>query len=142
MKKKILLLTLFLYVLSSAGAFGEAIVDADKGASTELVTIKPTKDGYRLIDTGSLKKLLDAEPDDLVVVDARNSEEYQEVHIKGAISVPQKKFKQYAHLLPKEKSVRIIFYCNGVKCGKSKKAAKKALKMGYMQVFVYAEGMP
>ena len=130
MKKKTLLLTLFLYVLSSAGAFGEP------------VTIKPTKDGYGLIDTGNLKKLLDAEPDDLVVVDTRNSEEYQEVHIKGAINVPQKKFKKYAHLLPKKRSARIIFYCNGVKCGKSKKAAKKALKMGYTQVLVYAEGMP
>ncbi|MCI5159699.1 MAG: sulfurtransferase, partial [Candidatus Electrothrix sp. AUS1_2] len=69
-------------------------------------------------------------------------EEYQEVHIKGAINVPQKKFEKYADRLPLEKSAQIIFYCNGVKCGKSRKAAKAALKMGYERIFVYAEGMP
>ncbi len=100
------------------------------------------QDGYALIDTPALKKLLDMNPEDLVVVDARNPEEYQEVHIKGAISVPQKKFKKHQHLLPQEKTSRIIFYCNGIKCGKSRKAAKTALKMGYKRIYVYAEGMP
>ncbi len=101
-----------------------------------------TTEGYGLIDTDSLKKYLDSDPERFVVIDARNPEEYQEVHIKGAINLPQKKFSTYAHLLPKEKSTRIIFYCNGVKCGKSRKAAKKALEMGYSKVLVYAEGMP
>ena len=101
-----------------------------------------TEEGYGLIDTDALKKLLDSGPERLVVIDARNPEEYQEVHIKGAVNAPQKKFSKYAHLLPKEKSTRIIFYCNGVKCGKSKKAAKKAIEMGYNNIFVYAEGMP
>jgi rhodanese-related sulfurtransferase len=146
MRKKTLLLTLFICALSVAGAWGE---NAGNGSRTKTdspvvgtVTFHPTKDGYALIDTAALKKLLDTNPEDLVVVDARNPEEYQEVHIKGAINVPQKKFKKYANLLPKEKSARIIFYCNGIKCGKSKKAAKEALKMGYTQVIVYAEGMP
>lgn len=129
MREKNILPTLFtllfsvLFVASIANAWG-------------------TKDDYALIDTAALKKLLDTSPEDLVVVDARNPEEYQEVHIKGAINVPQKKFKKYADLLPKEKSSRIIFYCNGVKCGKSRKAAKAALKMGYKRIFVYAQGMP
>jgi rhodanese-related sulfurtransferase len=100
------------------------------------------QDGYAVIDTVALKKLLDMEPEDVVVVDARNPEEYQEVHIKGAINVPQKKFEKYKDTLPQEKTTRIVFYCNGVKCGKSKKAAKATLAMGYKQVFVYAEGMP
>ncbi|MCI5138851.1 MAG: rhodanese-like domain-containing protein, partial [Candidatus Electrothrix sp. AR1] len=142
MRKKPLLLTLLFSALSVAGAFGEPVANADSNPLTELVNIKPTKDSYALIDTATLKKLLDTNPEDLVVVDARNPEEYQEVHIKDAINVPQKKFKKYAHLLPEKKSARIIFYCNGIKCGKSKKAAKAALKMGYTRIFVYAEGMP
>ncbi|XOF32877.1 MAG: rhodanese-like domain-containing protein [Candidatus Electrothrix sp. YB6] len=149
MKKRTFLLTLLVYALSVTGAWGENAGDATQqqpGSSDSAViapvTVRPTKDGYALIDTAGLKKSIDTEPADLVVVDARNPEEYQEVHIKGAINVPQKKFKKYAHLLPKDKSARIIFYCNGVKCGKSKKAAKEALKLGYTQVIVYAEGMP
>ena len=106
------------------------------------VSIKQTKHGYGLIETASLEQLLATEAQEVVVVDARNPEEYQEVHIKGAINIPLKKFKKYADFLPKNTSTRIIFYCNGIKCGKSKKAAKQALKLGYSQVIVYAEGMP
>jgi len=77
-----------------------------------------------------------------VVIDARNPEEYQEVHIKGAISIPEKKFADHLGLLPTDKATTVVFYCNGVKCGKSKKAAVKALALGYGKVLVYAEGMP
>jgi rhodanese-related sulfurtransferase len=97
---------------------------------------------YRIVDTDELKKLLETATQGLVVVDARNQEEYQEVHIKNAINIPVKKFEDYSHLLPADKSTQIVFYCNGVKCGKSKKAANKALEMGYRNVLVYAEGLP
>ena len=69
-------------------------------------------------------------------------EEYQEVHIKGAVNIPEKKFAEHQEKLPEDKSATIIFYCNGVKCGKSKKAALKARALGYTKIYVYAEGMP
>ncbi len=100
-----------------------------------------TADGYGLINTEGLKALLDR-GEEITVFDARNPEEYQEVHVKGALSLPVKKFDKYAHLLPKDRSRLIVFYCNGVKCGKSRKAAGKALALGYENVLVYAEGMP
>lgn len=96
---------------------------------------------YQLIATEELKALLDKN-EAITMVDARSSEEYQEVHIKGAISIPVKEWDKHAHLLPADRSAKIIFYCNGIKCGKSKKAAQKALSMGYEKVVVYAEGMP
>ncbi|MFH1020545.1 MAG: rhodanese-like domain-containing protein [Pseudomonadota bacterium] len=97
--------------------------------------------GYQTISTGELKNLLDS-GERVITVDARNPEEYQEVHIKGAINIPEKQFAEQSDQLPNDKTARIIFYCNGVKCGKSKKAAQKAMEMGYQNVFVYAEGMP
>lgn len=96
---------------------------------------------YQLIATDELKKMLD-EGESVTVVDARNPEEYQEVHIKGAVNIPEKKFAEHLDKLPADKSTKIIFYCNGVKCGKSKKAAKKAMESGYGNLYVYAEGMP
>lgn len=96
---------------------------------------------YQLVSTDELKKMLDANTE-MVVVDARNPEEYQEVHIRGAINIPEKQFSEHLDLLPADKSTQIIFYCNGVKCGKSKKAAQKAMEIGYGSIFVYAEGMP
>lgn len=97
--------------------------------------------GYGLIDTDGLKKMLDINAP-VTVVDARNPEEYHEVHIRGAINIPEKLFAEQSDMLPEDKTTRVIFYCNGVKCGKSKKAAAKAMDMGYRNVFVYAEGMP
>jgi len=123
MKRKAVLLTLIL------------------GATFIISAIIHSANSYTLIDTMGLKKMFDAN-EVVTVVDARNPEEYQEVHIKGAINIPQKKFSDYAHLLPADKAAKIVFYCNGVKCGKSKKAANKALEMGYSNILVYAEGMP
>ncbi|MCI5145257.1 MAG: rhodanese-like domain-containing protein [Candidatus Electrothrix sp. AR3] len=137
MRKKTMLFGLLLSTLLVTGALAAATAPTG-----DTITITQSKEGYGLIKTASLQNLLAPEAKDIVVVDARNPEEYQEVHIKGAINIPQKKFKQYAHLLPKDTSAQIVFYCNGIKCGKSKKAAKQALKMGYSQVIVYAEGMP
>ncbi len=96
---------------------------------------------YKVIDTEELTNLLE-NGTEITVVDARNPEEYQEVHIKGAINIPEKKFSDHLENLPADKDSSIVFYCNGVKCGKSKKAAVKAMKSGYVNVYVYAEGMP
>ncbi len=106
-----------------------------------ITSYQITADGYGLVNTNGLKGILDR-GEKITIFDARNPEEYQEVHIKGALSLPVKKFNQYAHLLPEDHSKRIVFYCNGIKCGKSKKAAKKALSIGYTKVLVYIEGMP
>jgi len=109
--------------------------------SYSIIYHQQAKDGYGLIDTGNLKKMLDTHAE-MTVVDARNPEEFQEVHVRGAISVPVKQWEKFASRLPANKSARIIFYCNGIKCGKSKKAAKKAIKEGYDNIYVYADGMP
>lgn len=105
------------------------------------VLAQAAESAFGLVNTSELKTLLDSNSS-LIVVDARNPEEYQEVHIKGAINIPEKQFAEQVDLLPTDKSAPIIFYCNGVKCGKSKKAAKKAMELGYNNVFVYGEGMP
>ncbi|MDH4317767.1 MAG: rhodanese-like domain-containing protein [Desulfobulbaceae bacterium] len=97
---------------------------------------------YSLISTEELKEMIDKSGEELTIVDARGPSEYQEVHIKNAINVPVNDFEQNVGLLPADKTKQIIFYCNGVKCGKSKKAAEKALEAGYENVVVYAEGMP
>ncbi|MFL5310181.1 MAG: rhodanese-like domain-containing protein [Myxococcales bacterium] len=76
------------------------------------------------------------------VIDARTRVEFEENHIAGAISCPA---TQTAALLPrlvKDKSHRLIFYCNGPKCTKSQKAARVAMSLGYHNVLEYNEGLP
>ena len=98
--------------------------------------------GYTIIKTAELQKMLDSKSDKFLFIDARNPEEYNDVHIPGAVNIPDKKFERYIKLLPEDQTSTLIFYCNGVKCGKSKRAAKKAIAMGYQNVLVYEEGMP
>lgn len=96
---------------------------------------------FTVISTEQLKTMLD-EKKDFVLIDARTKEEYQEAHITGAISIPEKSLGENVALLPADKNALLVFYCNGVKCGKSKKAAQKAGAMGYKSVLVYGEGFP
>lgn len=80
-------------------------------ASTQALQKLP----YKIIKTFEFKALWDSKSKDFLVIDTRNPEEYHDVHIPGAINIPQKKFDQYKHLLPKEKTTRLVFYCNGIK---------------------------
>ncbi len=106
-----------------------------------VTSLQASETKFQVITTDELKKLLD-ENASMTVIDARNPEEYQEVHIKGAINIPEKKFSEHAGQLPADKGARLVFYCNGVKCGKSKKAAQKAAELGYTDILIYSEGMP
>ena len=99
-------------------------------------------DTYQIIGHEELRAIVDAEVRNFLLVDSRNPEEYQEAHIPGAINIPEKEMDRFLGLLPADKSTRIIFYCNGVKCGKSKKAAARSIELGYSNIWVYSEGMP
>ena len=88
-----------------------------------------------MVTSEELKALIDAKTPGLVVIDARTPEEYQEVHIKDAVNIPVQKLEKDKSLLKAQKDARLVFYCNGVKCGKSGKAAKIALSWD-MQMFL------
>lgn len=98
--------------------------------------------GYSVISHTQLKEMVDRDLREFLLIDARNPEEFREAHIPGAINIPQKELDHFAGLLPADKGAVLVFYCNGVKCGKSKKSAKKAIELGYTNVQVFAEGMP
>ena len=106
------------------------------------VAARAATETYQVIGHAELKAMVDADKRNFLVVDSRNPEEYQETHIPGAINIPEKEMDSFLGLLPADRSTQIIFYCNGVKCGKSKKAAAKSMKIGYSNVWVYSEGMP
>jgi len=97
--------------------------------------------GFKIISTDALKEMID-EKKSMTLVDARTTAEYQEAHIVGAVNVLDKEFGKSAALLPTDKGALLVFYCNGVKCGKSKKVAAMAKEAGYANLLVYNEGFP
>jgi rhodanese-related sulfurtransferase len=108
---------------------------------SSISVAQATAPEFKIVTTAQLKSMLD-EKKTLVLIDARTREEYQEAHIDGAISIPEKNFDENASLLPADKNALLVLYCNGVKCGKSKKLAIKADAHGYTNILIYGEGFP
>ncbi|HEY6839256.1 MAG TPA: rhodanese-like domain-containing protein [Geobacteraceae bacterium] len=117
-----------------------AVVMMAVGATAAFAagTAKP----YRVVSSEELKALLDADTKGLVIIDARSPQEYEEVHIRTAVSIPLTLLEMNSGLLAVPKDAKLVFYCNGIKCGKSGKSAKIAVEQGYRDVAVYADGMP
>lgn len=85
-------------------------------ATSTLATPQESHDHpYKTIKTSELKAWWDAKREDLLVIDTRNPEEFQNVHIPGAVNIPQKKVTEYKQLLPEKKTAKLVFYCNGIK---------------------------
>ena len=96
---------------------------------------------FKAVSTGELKALVEGNKP-FTLVDARTKEEYEEAHIVKAVSMPEKTFEAAAVGLPGDKGALLVIYCNGVRCGKSKKAARKAEALGYTNIMLYKEGFP
>ncbi|MEW6117260.1 MAG: rhodanese-like domain-containing protein [Nitrospirota bacterium] len=96
---------------------------------------------YQTITSEQLKAMID-EKKAFMLIDARTKEEYQEAHIITSINIPEKSFESLTSLLPADKNAHLVFYCNGVKCGKSKRTAKKAEAIGYTNITIYNDGFP
>ncbi|QWV99273.1 rhodanese-like domain-containing protein [Geomonas nitrogeniifigens] len=96
---------------------------------------------FKTVSSEVLRDMLE-EKRVFTLVDARTNDEYQVAHLVNAISIPDKEFDKNIALLPRDKGALIVFYCNGVKCGKSKKVAAKAREAGYTNLTVYADGFP
>ena len=82
-------------------------------------------------------------PENVILIDARPYKgKYVSGYIPGAVSIPLSHFDKNINLLPTDKNALLIYYCQGVKCKLSHKSAKKAEKLGYTNVKVYAKGYP
>ncbi|MEN6624299.1 MAG: rhodanese-like domain-containing protein [Smithella sp.] len=96
---------------------------------------------FSSISTEELKALFDRKGK-FVLIDSRTEPEYVESHIVSAINIPDKKLDENLALLPQDKDMLLIIYCNGVKCGKSKRLAQKLEPLGFTSIRIYLEGIP
>jgi len=92
---------------------------------------------YKEVDAQTVKKMMDSE--DVLVVFPLSPLEFNDLHIKGSVNIPM---DQLEVELPEDKSRKIVFYCLGVKCVASWRAAVKAVELGYKNVYAFREGLP
>ena len=87
------------------------------------------------------------------VIDVRLVKEYNEKHIRGAVSIPygEKSLKdvafdpamdEWAGPDKLDKNQPVIFHCNGAECWKSYKASKVAISKGFKTVYWFRGGFP
>ena len=92
---------------------------------------------YGEVDAKATKDMMEKE--NALVVFPLSAIEFGDLHIKGSVNISM---DLLAEQLPKDKSQKIIFYCLGVKCVASWRAAEKAVSLGYKNVFAFREGLP
>lgn len=122
---------------------------AAASASAPAASYSPANPGpswyHKLVGLDFVKKQA-AIPkvDGVLLIDARPTvRKYDLGHIPTAINIPDTQFDKLAPtLLPADKSMLLVFYCEGYDCTLSHNSAHKAEKLGYTNVHVFAEGFP
>ncbi len=103
---------------------------------------------FEMIDTAQLHsmvvdnayKLEGGREKQFTVIDARPKEEYDETHIFSAISIPEEDFEKSKGLLPRDRSIPLVVYCNDITLDTAMRWAVKAVAAGYKNVAIYKEG--
>ena len=116
------------FLLSSGYAVAEGKIVPENIPGTVRITAE------QLID------FLD-EYDDLVIIDARKPADRVLGFIEDSIALPDVDTNATSLALHLEaKSTPVIFYCNGIKCGRSGTSAKIAVAEGYHKVYWFRGG--
>ena len=89
-----------------------------------------TEEMQQIVATGS-------EP----ILDVRSAREYSIAHIPGSINLYEREVELIVEAFP-DPATRMVLYCNGPFCGKSKRVSASLVKLGYTNVRRYQLGMP
>ena len=93
------------------------------------VACRPDIPPHRYQDSEFLRREFQAKR--VVIIDARQPDEFKEGHIPGAVNIPHKEIHKHIHLVPKDKD--IVLYCKIG--GRSQKALEALKKQGYSRLF-------
>jgi phage shock protein E len=91
-----------------------------------------TRSSEKNIDYIIMKEMLKTNRN-IIIIDVRTEEEYQDNHIPGAINIPLQDIKEKIGRVVESKNEVIIVYCEYG--GRSRKACNKLEKMGYVNVY-------
>jgi len=70
-------------------------------------------DVFKIVSAEDLKAQIAAKKTQIVIVDTRTDQEFLQGHIPKAINIPPEKVSVIGTLLPKSKTVPLVFYCRG-----------------------------
>ncbi len=86
---------------------------------------------YIRIDAEEAKEMMENE--DVIIVDVRTEEEFEEQHIEGAILIPDYEIEELAEEKLPDKDATILIYCRTGR--RSENASRALIEMGYTSVY-------
>ncbi len=96
--------------------------------------------GTHRVDAEDLIRLANEIPD-LRIIDARVANDRAQGYIEGSVNLPDIDTDCDTLTLHIESLTQpVLFYCNGIKCGRSVKSARKAIDCGYQTVYWFRGG--
>ena len=129
--------------MRTLATFAAGILVAAGLATAAHADLAPMQiEGATTVDADGVIELVTTTPN-LVILDNRSQGDYDAGHIEGAIRLIDTDIEGEgdlaAHVASKDDPV--LFYCNGVNCGRAANAVIKAVNYGYDDVYYYALGM-
>ena len=102
------------------------------GSCESAGTVQVREGKYMKLAPSVAKASLD-DDSDIILLDVRTEEEYNELHIPGSILIPVNELEERAPDELPDKEAVIFIYCRSG--NRSRTAAYKLLEMGYTQVY-------
>jgi len=100
-----------------------------------------TKDVFNQPRLISLAQAYELYRNKILFIDARDSAEFEDGHISGAINLPYFSIDEYIGRLDKiDKSDPVVAYCEGADCDMSIRLGNELFARGYKKVFVFFGG--
>jgi rhodanese-related sulfurtransferase len=137
--KPIRLLLILLAVLS--GLFCLTAIQAAAANDVDHIVSPESIDGVIKVDAEGLIEEVTRLPE-LVLIDSRIPADRIEGYIENSISLPDADTNctALAKVVP-ELHTPVLFYCNGIRCGRSAKASVIARDCGYSNLYWFRNGM-
>ncbi len=117
------------------------VPSGNSGNSGDVILSNLTTDVFNQPRLISLSQAHELYRNNVLFIDARNQDEYEEGHIAGAINIPYFSVEEFSYRLNAvDKSRPLVTYCEGSDCDMSIRLGNELFARGYKKVFVFFGG--
>lgn len=127
----VILVSFCIFLTACGDATSIGIIGGADGPTAILVAEKGEKAMYEQITAEEAKKIMDS-GEDVVILDVREQDEFDEGHIPGAIMIPYTEIENKAEQMLPDKDKQILVYCRSGR--RSKIASESLAKLGYTNI--------
>lgn len=117
---------------SSKGSTSSIISSGTASDESKALAESGSSGGYQKLTAEEAKSMMDGS-EDIIVVDVRTQEEYDEGHIPNSVLIPNETITQTPPEQLPDKDATILIYCRSG--NRSRQAAEKLLAMGYTNIY-------